>query len=151
LSALYVLLLARLITATQQDDHRLFSDRVIDPVALAHIDSKLADALANAAVIAEVADTGEGIAPEDIRRIYDPFFSTRKKSGGNGLGLSISYGIVQEHGGAMEVESNVSTGTRFLIRFPAADSSADRPDSGDSSVAVPKAAGSRGADARSLS
>ena len=102
-------------------------------------------------VIAEVADTGEGIAPEDIRRIYDPFFSTRKKSGGNGLGLSISYGIVQEHGGAMEVESNVSTGTRFLIRFPAADSSADRPDSGDSSVAVPKAAGSRGADARSLS
>ena len=99
-------------------------------------------------VIAEVADTGEGIAPEDIRRIYDPFFSTRKKSGGNGLGLSISYGIVQEHGGAMEVESNVSTGTRFLIRFPAADASADRPASGDSSAAVPKAAGSRGADAR---
>ena len=102
-------------------------------------------------VIAEVADTGEGIAPEDIRRIYDPFFSTRKKSGGNGLGLSISYGIVQEHGGAMEVESNVSTGTRFLIRFPAADSSADRPASGDSSVAVPKTAGSQRAETRSLS
>ena len=101
-------------------------------------------------VIAEVADTGEGIAPEDIRRIYDPFFSTRKKSGGNGLGLSISYGIVQEHGGAMEVESNVSTGTRFLIRFPAADSSADRPPSADSSMAVPKAAGSQRAETRSL-
>ena len=91
-------------------------------------------------VIAEVADTGEGIPPEDIRRIYDPFFSTRKKSGGNGLGLSISYGIVQEHGGAMEVESNVSAGTRFLIRFPAADASADRPASGESSMAAPKAA-----------
>ena len=102
-------------------------------------------------VIAEVADTGEGIAPEDIRRIYDPFFSTRKKSGGNGLGLSISYGIVQEHGGAMEVESNVSTGTRFLIRFPAADSSADRSTSQDSSVAVPEAAGSQRAETRSLS
>ena len=77
-------------------------------------------------IIAEVADTGEGIAPEDIRRIYDPFFSTRKRSGGNGLGLSISYGIVQEHGGTMEVESGVRSGTRFLIRFPAADSQPGR-------------------------
>ena len=77
-------------------------------------------------VVAEVADTGEGIAPEDIRRIYDPFFSTRKKSGGNGLGLSISYGIVQEHGGAMEVESDQRSGTRFVIRFPAAKPESDR-------------------------
>lgn len=72
-------------------------------------------------VIAEVADTGEGIAPEDIRRIYDPFFSTRKRSGGNGLGLAISYGIVQEHDGVIEVESRANTGTRFILRFPAAD------------------------------
>lgn len=98
-------------------------------------------------VVAEVADTGEGIAPEDIRRIYDPFFSTRKKSGGNGLGLSISYGIVQEHGGAMEVESNVSTGTRFLIRFPAADAAGERPAPGDRSAAASKAAASRGIEA----
>ena len=97
-------------------------------------------------VIAEVADTGEGIAPEDIRRIYDPFFSTRKKSGGNGLGLSISYGIVQEHGGAMEVESDVSSGTRFLIRFPAADAAGDHRASGNASRAVPKVAGSRRAE-----
>ena len=97
-------------------------------------------------VVAEVADTGEGIAPEDIRRIYDPFFSTRKKSGGNGLGLSISYGIVQEHGGAMEVESDVSSGTRFLIRFPAAASASERPAGEDSSTLVPRATGSRGAE-----
>ncbi len=70
--------------------------------------------------IAEVEDTGEGIAPEDIRRIYDPFFSTRKKTGGNGLGLSISYGIVQEHGGVIEVESRADAGTRFVLRFPRA-------------------------------
>lgn len=89
-------------------------------------------------VVAEVADTGEGIAPEDIRRIYDPFFSTRKKSGGNGLGLSISYGIVQEHGGAMEVESDLRSGTRFVIRFPAADSATDRP-AADRGVAIPTA------------
>ena len=75
-------------------------------------------------VVAEVVDTGEGIAPEDIRRIYDPFFSTRKKSGGNGLGLAITYGIVQEHGGEMEVESGRHNGTRFRIRFPAAEPAA---------------------------
>ena len=72
-------------------------------------------------VVAEIADTGEGIAREDIRRIYDPFFSTRKQTGGNGLGLSISYGIVQEHGGTMEVHSELQRGTRFVIRFPAAE------------------------------
>ena len=97
-------------------------------------------------VVAEVADTGEGIAPEDIRRIYDPFYSTRKKSGGNGLGLSISYGIVQEHGGAMEVESDVSSGTRFVIRFPAADSQSGRPAGPDPSTLVPRVTGSRGAE-----
>ena len=94
-------------------------------------------------VIAEVADTGEGIAPEDIRRIYDPFFSTRKKSGGNGLGLSISYGIVQEHGGAMEVESDVSSGTRFLIRFPLADPASARPAAAGTSGSARQAAGSQ--------
>ena len=75
-------------------------------------------------VVVEVLDTGEGIAPEDIRRIYDPFFSTRKKTGGNGLGLAITYGIVQEHGGEMEVESGLHHGTRFRIRFPAAEPAA---------------------------
>lgn len=97
-------------------------------------------------VIAEVADTGEGIAPEDIRRIYDPFFSTRKKSGGNGLGLSISYGIVQEHGGVMEVESGLNSGTRFVIRFPAADASAvgaPEPAGRTASASVRAAAGNR--------
>ncbi len=80
-------------------------------------------------VIAEVTDTGEGIAPEDIRRIYDPFFSTRKKTGGNGLGLSISYGIVQEHGGVIEVESEGNRGTRFVLRFPVA-AAAESADAG---------------------
>ena len=81
-------------------------------------------------VIAEVADTGEGIAPDDIRRIYDPFFSTRHKTGGNGLGLSISYGIVQEHGGTIEVESGPNQGTRFLLRLPTRAAAADARPSG---------------------
>ncbi len=72
-------------------------------------------------VTAEVADTGHGIAEEEIRRIYDPFYSTKKKAGGNGLGLSISYGIVQEHSGSMEVESQPGNGTRFVIAFPVAE------------------------------
>ncbi len=73
------------------------------------------------AVTVEVADTGHGIAEEEIRRIYDPFYSTKKKTGGNGLGLSISYGIVQEHSGNMEVESQSGNGACFRITFPAAE------------------------------
>ena len=94
--------------------------------------------------IAEVEDTGEGIAPEDIRRIYDPFFSTRKKTGGNGLGLSISYGIVQEHGGVIEVESRADAGTRFILRFPRADArsrSAASPAEPDGPAALAAEAG----------
>jgi len=72
-------------------------------------------------VTAEVADTGHGIAEDEIRRIYDPFYSTKKKAGGNGLGLSITYGIVQEHAGSMEVESRPDSGTRFVVALPVAE------------------------------
>jgi signal transduction histidine kinase len=73
-------------------------------------------------VIAEVADTGHGISKEDIKRIYDPFFTTKKTgAAGTGLGLSISYGIVQEHAGHISVDSVPGKGTRFEIRLPALD------------------------------
>jgi signal transduction histidine kinase len=67
-----------------------------------------------------VADSGRGISPDVLPRIFDPFFST--KSGGTGLGLSVSDGIVREHGGTIEVESTPGLGTRFTITLPAADS-----------------------------
>jgi PAS domain S-box-containing protein len=70
-----------------------------------------------------VGDTGSGIAPEHIHRIYDPFFTTKKRpmqggTGGTGLGLSVTYGIIQEHAGKIRVESRQGEGTRFYLEFP---------------------------------
>lgn len=65
-----------------------------------------------------VEDDGCGIPEQDIKRIFDPFFSTKKKTGGTGLGLSITYGLVQELGGSMAVESEVGKGTTFTVVMP---------------------------------
>lgn len=68
-----------------------------------------------------IADTGRGIDPQVLPRIFDPFFST--KSTGTGLGLSITDGIVREHGGTIDVESSPGDGTRFVLTFPAVTTS----------------------------
>ena len=65
-----------------------------------------------------VQDDGCGIPEGDIKRIFDPFFSTKKKTGGTGLGLSITYGLVEELGGTLAVESEVGKGTAFTITMP---------------------------------
>jgi PAS domain S-box-containing protein len=70
-------------------------------------------------VIVEVKDTGVGIKREDVKRIYDPFFTTKGIGRGTGLGLSVSYGILQEHGGAIFVESVPGKGTTFQVALPA--------------------------------
>jgi signal transduction histidine kinase len=70
--------------------------------------------------IAEIADTGSGIPPEHLARIYDPFFTTKAIGRGTGLGLSISYGIVREHDGAVRCDSTVGQGTRFTLSLPIA-------------------------------
>ncbi len=62
-------------------------------------------------------DTGVGIAPDVLPRIFEPFFSTRGPANGSGLGLSVVDGIVQQHGGTLSVESQPGTGTRFCLRF----------------------------------
>jgi two-component system NtrC family sensor kinase len=68
----------------------------------------------------EVADNGEGIAPENLARIYDPFFTTKGAKKGTGLGLSVTYGIVREHAGSIEVDSRPGAGTRFYLELPLA-------------------------------
>ena len=70
-----------------------------------------------------VSDTGSGIAPEHIARIYDPFFTTKTtpqegRNRGTGLGLSVTYGIIQEHAGKIRVESRPGEGTTFYLDFP---------------------------------
>ncbi|MGO8757612.1 MAG: ATP-binding protein [Terracidiphilus sp.] len=77
--------------------------------------------LENGHVEALVSDSGSGIAPEHLKRIYDPFFTTKNIPGdrrGTGLGLSVSYGIIQEHAGKINVESSVGSGTTFHLEFP---------------------------------
>jgi two-component system, NtrC family, sensor kinase len=70
-------------------------------------------------VTIEVADTGHGISKEDVKRIYDPFFTTKGIGRGTGLGLSVTYGILQEHGGAIFVDSAPGKGTTFTVTLPA--------------------------------
>jgi signal transduction histidine kinase len=65
-----------------------------------------------------VRDTGEGIPPELLSRIFDPFFTTKADGKGVGLGLAVSYGIVQAHGGEIEVESRPGLGTVFTVTLP---------------------------------
>jgi two-component system, NtrC family, sensor kinase len=69
-------------------------------------------------LIAEISDTGIGIAPENVAKIYDPFFTTKGVGQGTGLGLAVSYGIVQEHAGRISVESTPGQGTTFRITLP---------------------------------
>ncbi len=69
-------------------------------------------------VCAEVRDTGQGIAADDLPRIFEPFFSTKKAGTGSGLGLPISRGIVEGYGGTITVESRIGAGTAFTVRLP---------------------------------
>ena len=69
-------------------------------------------------VVIEVKDNGSGIAPENLKKIFEPFFSTKQVGEGSGLGLAICHGIVLQHGGTIEVESVIEHFTCFKIKLP---------------------------------
>ena len=75
---------------------------------------------AHALVCLEVEDQGVGIAPETLPKIFDPFFTTKDVGEGTGLGLSVSYGIVSDHGGRIQVTSVIGSGSRFSVYLPLA-------------------------------
>jgi len=70
-------------------------------------------------VVVEVSDTGAGILPENLPKIFEPFFTTKEVGRGTGLGLAVCYGILTEHGGTLDVQSTVGTGTTFTITLSA--------------------------------
>lgn len=78
--------------------------------------------LAGRQVLIQVEDSGSGISEENLRQIFEPFFSTKRASKGTGLGLWVSQGIVQQHGGQMKVRSRPGRGTTFTIALPIGDS-----------------------------
>ncbi len=78
------------------------------------------------AVVVEVKDTGTGIEADNLNKIFDPFFTTKGVGSGTGLGLAVSYGIVQEHAGTIEVASENGHGTTFRLVFPVAQNTLKR-------------------------
>jgi PAS domain S-box-containing protein len=74
----------------------------------------------NSTVFVEVSDNGVGIPRDHLQKIFDPFFTTKSTSRGTGLGLAVSYGIIREHSGKVQVESQVGKGTTFRLEFPVA-------------------------------
>jgi two-component system NtrC family sensor kinase len=69
-------------------------------------------------ILLEFIDTGSGIKQEDLRKIFEPFFTTKPQGRGTGLGLSICYGIIAEHRGRIEVESQIGVGSNFKVYLP---------------------------------
>jgi len=69
-------------------------------------------------IVVRVADTGVGIAEENRDKIFEPFFTTKDRGQGTGLGLAMTYGAIQRHGGQIDVQSKVGAGTEFIIKLP---------------------------------
>ena len=65
-----------------------------------------------------ITDTGIGIAPENLQKVFNPFFTTKEVGKGTGLGLSVSFDIIEKHGGTVKVESQLGRGTAFTIVLP---------------------------------
>jgi two-component system NtrC family sensor kinase len=78
----------------------------------------ISSTVADGMVLLTISDNGEGIPPENLAKIFDPFFTTKSEGKGVGLGLAVSYGIIQAHGGDIEVRSKVGEGATFVVSLP---------------------------------
>lgn len=74
-----------------------------------------------------ISDTGCGIPAQNMNRIFEPFFTTKPVGSGTGLGLSLSYSVINKHGGRIEVASTPEVGTTFTIRLPITPPASLRP------------------------
>jgi signal transduction histidine kinase len=81
-------------------------------------------------VTVTVADTGGGIASQDLGRIFEPFYTTKPVGEGTGLGLSICFGIVERHGGTISAASELGAGTAFTVRLPITQTEPIRAETG---------------------
>lgn len=79
---------------------------------------KIKSFLYNNQVVVTISDTGKGLPEEIMDKIFEPFFTTREVGQGTGLGMSISYRIISDYGGTIEIESEVDKGTTFTLKFP---------------------------------
>jgi PAS domain S-box-containing protein len=86
-----------------------------------HIQVKTVSDQDHGRVLVQVIDDGQGIQKKDVSRIFDPFFTTKPTGEGTGLGLSVSYGIIKNHGGNIHVESAPGKGTTFTVELPLPD------------------------------
>ncbi|MGD0248195.1 MAG: ATP-binding protein, partial [Candidatus Limnocylindrales bacterium] len=82
----------------------------------------------------EIADTGVGMGPEVLEHIFEPFFTTKGKGHGTGLGLATVYGVVQQMGGRVRVESTIGVGSRFTVELPLCERTAQQPGTDDAEV-----------------
>ena len=87
-------------------------------------------------VMITVSDNGAGISPALLGRIWDPFFTTKEEGVGTGLGLSVVHSIVTEHGGVVDVQSELGRGTEFSVRLPAVEAPAEVEATGDEGIVV---------------
>jgi signal transduction histidine kinase len=69
-------------------------------------------------VVVTVSDTGIGMSDDVLNKIFEPFYTTKKTGKGTGLGISISYGIVEDYDGKIDIESSEGEGTKFILQFP---------------------------------
>jgi len=100
-----------------------FTNIVINAAEAIHDTGKIEirswkEAPPNSMVAVSFADTGCGIPPENLEHIFDPFFTTKEEGHSTGLGLAVVYGIVERHGGTMNVDSSPGRGTTFTLRLP---------------------------------